>query len=79
MSLLIPISIPTVSSANQFFETDEEIIRLADTRHRDLAGNFYDRTLEEKLLPEGYLGRLFGTRRFASKQPKDRCNRPDVD
>ncbi|MGA1738470.1 MAG: DUF6049 family protein [Candidatus Nanopelagicaceae bacterium] len=58
MSVLIPISIPTASSANQFFETNEEIIRLSDTRHRDFAGNFYDRTLEEKLLPEGSLGRL---------------------
>ena len=57
-SILIPLALPPQSLANEFITTNEEVIKVADTRHRDLLGNFYDQSLEAKLLPEGSIGRL---------------------
>ncbi len=36
----------------------QEVFIVADTRHRNLLGEFYDRTLEEKLSSDGLLGKL---------------------
>jgi Family of unknown function (DUF6049) len=52
-ALFIPIQ---TSTAAEFTATGEEIIEIADTRNRDLNGNFYDRSLEERLQPTGSLG-----------------------
>lgn len=52
------ISIP-VSSATTL--NGEEIFILADTRNRDLDGNFYDTSLESKLASTGSLGQLLTT------------------
>ena len=52
------ISIP-LSSATTL--NGEEIFILADTRNRDLDGNFYDTSLESKLASTGSLGQLLAT------------------
>ena len=54
VSLVIPIS-PSYGETNV---NGEEVFKVADTRNRDLAGVFYDRTLEDRLLPTGTLGAL---------------------
>jgi hypothetical protein len=52
------LSIPISPSFSETRSTGEEIFRVVDTRNRDLDGVFYDRTLEERLLPTGTLGVL---------------------
>ena len=57
ISLLISINLLTTpASSSTTPPLGEEIITIADTRHRDLSGIFYDRSLEEKLLLSGSLG-----------------------
>lgn len=50
--------LPYPASSSVLPPQGEEVIALADTRHRDLSGTFYDRSLEEKLLPSGALGQI---------------------
>lgn len=57
-SLILLLLFPTHSFGDQTISTSEEIIKVADTRNRDLSGNFYDRSLEARLLPDGSLGRI---------------------
>ncbi len=52
------LAIPISPSFSETTSTGEEIFRVVDTRNRDLDGVFYDRTLEERLLPTGTLGVL---------------------
>ena len=57
------------ASGNIQTPSSEEIITLADTRNRDLAGVFYDTALEARLLPTGSLGARLER---ASQLPADR-------
>jgi len=52
------LSIPISPSFSETRSTGEEIFRVVDTRNRDLDGVFYDRTLEQRLLPTRTLGVL---------------------
>ena len=52
------LSIPISPSRAESTSAGEEIFKVVDTRNRDLSGVFYDRTLEERLLPTGPLGAL---------------------
>lgn len=55
--LLTLLLIPIPASKAVTFE-GQEVFIIADTRHRNLNGEFYDRNLEEKLSSEGVLGQL---------------------
>lgn len=56
--LLLFFATPISPSQAESTLSGEEIFALADTRNRDLSGIFYDRTLEDRLLPTGTLGAL---------------------
>ncbi len=56
--LLLLLIIPISPSRAESTSAGEEIFKVVDTRNRDLAGIFYDRTLEDRLLPTGPLGAL---------------------
>ena len=56
--LLLLLTVPISPSRAEVTSTGEEIFKVADTRNRDLSGIFYDRSLEDRLLPTGTLGAL---------------------
>lgn len=58
--LLIPILIPMPMSHAATID-GQEIFTIADSRNRNLSGEFYDRSLEEKLGSDGRLGQLLIT------------------
>jgi len=55
---LLLLTVPISPSHAEVTSTGEEIFKLADTRNRNLSGIFYDRSLEDRLLPTGTLGTL---------------------
>jgi hypothetical protein len=59
-----------ITSANELTGTGEQVFRISDTRHRDITEVFYDRSLEEKLLPTGSLGRLLIEARALSRDKR---------
>lgn len=56
--LLLLLTVPISPSRAEVTSAGEEIFKVADTRNRDLSGIFYDRSLEDRLLPTGTLGAL---------------------
>ena len=56
--LLFTLLLVAIPSSNAVTIDGEEVFIVADARHRNLVGEFYDRTLEAKLSSDGSLGQL---------------------
>lgn len=70
LTTLLLISGAPIATANEVTATGEQVFRISDTRHRDSVEVFYDRALEEKLLPTGSLGRLLIEARALSRDKR---------